>query len=618
MFKVLEFSMQTAIGTVLFSLMLLAATSLHAYDVDENTSDLNILKYSEIFVDKTNTLTIDDLSDEQFLKNSQASLGYGFNADESVWIRFTLKNATNRRLEKTLEYANASVEDIYLYDGKSVQAGGMFHMDKNRKTLTPGFLIVLEPFEKKQIYVRVHSKISTLLVKLRLWKPERFVQHDDTRKMIAFSFFAAMMTLFLYNLMLWVFTRQRVYFYYILYLFGVMFFQANLLGVLQLYLFSPGFTVLVEKASSIHISFLILSIVFFTREFLETKQFGKIDAVFRFYIYTTPFAALLGYDNFAYDLNMVIYFIPLGFFTVFAGFYALYKGVKQARFYVIGWSVVIFSLIVVNLKTIGIVDISNHFAYINEVAFVLEALLFSIALAHKIKILSDEKEKSKNALIEFQRKEQERLRELVNEQTKDLTAALEEKNLLYKELNHRVKNNLQMILSLIRLQIINSGSDATKAALNVTRDRVYSISNLYEVLYLQGENLQLDTLVYFKNIVGNIQTVCTKEVDIVYDVRCDLSVDQLIYCGLILNELVTNAYKYAFKEGKGAIAISLTKQDGRYEIVVQDDGIGLQQEPGPSLGLTIVRTLVEKQLLGEMQIVTHPGVKVIITWSSDK
>lgn len=606
------------IRTLLLTIFVLATHSLYALDVDENSSNINILQHSEIFVDETGELTFEKVERQPFVKNTTEALSYGFDADKRVWVKFTLQNTTDETLEKTVEYANTLVADLYFFDGNKVQTDGRFHIGPNRKTLTPGFKIVLKPFEERTFYLSAHSRLSTLLVELRLWNRDSFIEYDITYKMIEFSFFAAMMTLFVYNFMLWVFTRQKAYLYYILYLFGVMFFQANMLGILQLYLFSPGLTVWVEKASSIHISFLILTIVLFTREFLETKQFKKIDTVLRFYLYTTPIVALLGYDNFLFDLNMIIYYVPLGFFVVFAGFYALYKGVKQARFYVIGWSVVIFTLIIVNLKTIGVVDITAYFPYINEVAFVLEALLFSVALAHKIKILSEEKEKSKNALIAFQQREQERLTELVNEKTKDLTEALEEKSLLYKELNHRVKNNLQMILSLIRLQIINSSSTATKEALNVTRDRVYSIANLYEALYLEDENFKLDALTYFKNIISNIQTVCTKEVKCDYDIQCNLNVDQLIYCGLIINELVTNAYKYAFKEDNGVISITLREENGLYALTVQDNGIGMEQEQEPSLGLTIVSTLVEKQLLGAMQIVPAPGVKVIITWSSGK
>ena len=208
--------------------------------------------------------------------------------------------------------------------------------------------------------------------------------------------------------------------------------------------------------------------------------------------------------------------------------------------------------------------------------------------------------------------------ELVKEKTKELTAAIEEKDLLYKELNHRVKNNLQMILSLIRLQIRKSDSAVTAEALNVTQNRVSSISNLYEVLYLQGEDQPLDTSAYFKNIVSSVQTGCTKDIDVVYDIRCSLNMDRLIYCGLIVNELVTNAYKHAFKDEKGKIAVSLVEHENTYELTVKDNGVGFKQDNRPSLGLTIVRTLVEKQLFGAMQIKSDAGVNATISWSDDK
>ena len=250
-------------------------------------------------------------------------------------------------------------------------------------------------------------------------------------------------------------------------------------------------------------------------------------------------------------------------------------------------------------------------------AFILEALLFSMALAHRINILSEEKSKLDKKLIYFQKEEQERLKTLVNQKTKDLTFALEEKNILYQELNHRVKNNLQMILSLIRLQISKTKSTDTKNELNITKNRINSISHLYEILYLQDNTSQIKTLKYFENIIENIRQNFNKEIQIVYKIEYNLDRDNLVYNGLILNELVTNSFKYAFKN-KGQIEISLYKKEKIIYMIIQDDGVGFEQSYNNSLGLIIVKTLVQKQLYGKIEIDSSSGTKTTISWKDDR
>ena len=94
--------------------------------------------------------------------------------------------------------------------------------------------------------------------------------------------------------------------------------------------------------------------------------------------------------------------------------------------------------------------------------------------------------------------------------------------------------------------------------------------------------------------------------------------EQAIYCGLILNELITNSLKYAFPNGIGNIDISLTQTDNTYSLSISDDGIGYNKDiPSNSLGLILVNTLSEKQLRGMIKIDSNNGVKVIINWSSN-
>ena len=589
--------------------------NLFAIEIDESSSNLNILSKSSIFIDETDSLLKEQVSNETFSKNTKDVLGLGFVPHKALWIRFSLKNSSEKPISKILEYANPTTEDLYFYDGENIIVDGMWHINADRESLHPSFKIYLHPYEEKTFYIKAHSNISTLIANLTLWEPNEFLKYDYGKKTYLFIFFAIISTLLLYNFMLLIFTKDKAYLYYVLYLGSIIFFQLNYLGISQLYLFSNEISIFVAKASMIYISFLILSIILFTREFLYTPQFTRLDRILVAYLYITPVVGLLSYNNFLFNLNIVTLFIPAGILIIYIGFYALAKGVKQARFYVIGWSFVLLSLIFMNLKTVGIFDMSIYFAYINEVAFVLEALLFSIALAHRINILSKEKNEAQRRLRAFEIEEKHRLEALVDERTKDLSFALEEKDILYKELNHRVKNNIQMVLSLIRLQISKTGSKKVKDELTITKDRINSVANLYEVLYFKKSTHKFDTQVYFENIINNMQENITHNITIEYKIDYNVNAHNLIYCGLILNELVTNSFKYAHCS---EVTIYIYKEDDYIYMIVKDDGDGFTKDKKPSLGFNIIETLVKKQLHGELDIYSKVGTMTTIKWRENE
>jgi two-component sensor histidine kinase len=123
----------------------------------------------------------------------------------------------------------------------------------------------------------------------------------------------------------------------------------------------------------------------------------------------------------------------------------------------------------------------------------------------------------------------------------------------------------------------------------------------------------VDTREYFLAIVSNIRSGFDKSVDIDLDIKFNLPLEQMIYCGLILNELVTNSFKYAFREA-GEIKIKLYKEENLVKFIIEDNGVGLKEDSNSSLGLLIVETLVKNQLFGKIKIESKRGVKSIIEW----
>ncbi len=194
-----------------------------------------------------------------------------------------------------------------------------------------------------------------------------------------------------------------------------------------------------------------------------------------------------------------------------------------------------------------------------------------------------------------------------------LITSIKEKEILYQELNHRVKNNLQMILSLVKLQISRTHSEQSKEELLITKNRIDSISSLYESLHLEEQMHQISTLEYLTTIIEKIKPLTSQDIEVIFDVQYNVDQDHLLYVGLILNELATNAFKYAFKK-VGKLHISLYKKDAYVYMIVEDNGIGFEEKIMDSLGITIVKTLVEKQLFGTLNVISNDGTKMTLSW----
>jgi len=439
--------------------------------------------------------------------------------------------------------------------------------------------------------------------------------HNDIVAM--FVFITLITTLFVYNTFLFFFTKDRAYFYYVLYLSSTLIANLTRTDMLQFYLVPKDYLALFTQLIPLIHGLFLLSIILFVREFLQTKKFPKLDAVLRIYLYFTPFIALLRCNEAVVQSPIMLLYIPLFFLLIFVGIYTFYKGHKEAKFYLLGWSFMLLAMVMLPLQKLGYIHMADEIPQLFKVAFLLEVFFFSIALAHKVKILREQHEATQKELIALQHDEQVRLEELVEVKTKDITLLLNQKEILFQELNHRVKNNLQMILSLLKLQIEKTSSLLTKEALQTTKNRISSIANLYENLHLDQNIYHLETQSYFESIVKNIQALNHKPIKVHYDISHNLNETNLFYAGLILNELVTNAYKYAFVHN-GDLTIGLKRRNNVVQMSVTDNGIGFQKKAEDSLGLTIVQTLIEKQLLGSMKIESNEngieGTSISLTW----
>jgi len=195
----------------------------------------------------------------------------------------------------------------------------------------------------------------------------------------------------------------------------------------------------------------------------------------------------------------------------------------------------------------------------------------------------------------------------------ELLRSLHEKETLLKEVRHRVKNNLQVISSLLRMQSnLLKDSDAA-AALKESEQRVVSMALIHERLYGSRHMDRIDFAEYTHTLVGDLFYSYAGTADHVtgrFNITpVLLDVNQAVPCGLILNELVTNALKYAYPPGKcGEVVIDLSETpDGLVTLSVSDEGVGLPAEfdwqNSESMGLPIV-DLLAKQIGGKLSVLS--------------
>jgi two-component sensor histidine kinase/AmiR/NasT family two-component response regulator len=199
-----------------------------------------------------------------------------------------------------------------------------------------------------------------------------------------------------------------------------------------------------------------------------------------------------------------------------------------------------------------------------------------------------------------------------------LTVALKEKEVLIRELYHRTKNNMQVISSLLQLKKAQIQDETLALAFTEMENRIQSMALVHRKLYQSQDLMFLNLGEYLQDLVALVREgylIATGRIEVVLETEdVKATIDTTIPCGLILNELISNAFNHAFPSAeKGRVHIWLKKNgDGIIELGVSDNGVGIgpefDLEQNSRLGLQIIRILGENQLGGKVSFETDQGL----------
>lgn len=242
--------------------------------------------------------------------------------------------------------------------------------------------------------------------------------------------------------------------------------------------------------------------------------------------------------------------------------------------------------------------------------------LLTYSLRNEVKNKTQALEKASKGLSEQVALLQQSEKNLIESQGK-VKASLKEKEVLLRELYHRTKNNMQVIISMISLQVHNIQDENSLTIFKETTNKINAMALVHEKLYQTKDLSRIDLKDYFNDLLNLLQDSyyeMSEKIMIKTDMdKAMVSIDSAIPCGLIINELISNTFKHAYpgdQDGEIQIILKTTKDD-EIEIIVSDDGKGLPSELDyrntKSLGLRTVIALVEQQLSGSIEQIRDRG-----------
>lgn len=214
---------------------------------------------------------------------------------------------------------------------------------------------------------------------------------------------------------------------------------------------------------------------------------------------------------------------------------------------------------------------------------------------------------------------------MLGEELKQSTISLKEKEVLLREIHHRVKNNLQIISSLLNLQAGQIADEETRQQYAVSNERIRAMAMVHEKLYESKDLSGIDFGDYVRSLTHNLNISCNPDAQRIR-LKVDISggplhlkIDHAVPCALILNELVMNGFKHAFpgdREGEMKVTLRLNEREDRRELIVSDNGVGMPENfdanESNSLGLQLVTVLAE-QVDSELIIKREGGTSIMLS-----
>ncbi|MFT7003447.1 MAG: two-component sensor histidine kinase [Sulfurimonas sp.] len=597
---------------------------LHSSVIINNQQNIyNDFKMS-YFSDITSKLTINEISKKKFSNSTNNSFTLGYKKG-NLWFKIELENKSLNE-EFILAMAESFYEEVELYyfnEKWHKQINGLHVKLKDReiKHHITSFNSMVESNRNQIFYLKVNSLFAKF-GNIKIYKKEYFYQDEKLSIDTFYIFtFGVLFIIILFNIFLFISLKEIIYFYYIGYSTFYGLYLLNLTGFL-VYFDASQYVYILQLSSTLLIMFLI----FFSREYLEIKKhLPKVDKAFKYFGLSFAVITVLLYISYPTWNRLMNSMAALAFISLIIVSSVLYfKGDKKSKYYVFA-IVLYFSFVVVYLLMIeGKIEYTSLSRYGYVFASVIESLIFSLMLANRYNEMQQTTIESKNKLIELTTKNQEYLKCEVENRTKEIQSVnlklqllLNERELLLKEVYHRVKNNFQVVISMLWFESKKS-KEHEKEYLDFI-NRIKAMSSIHESLYNSKNLYEINIKEYLHPIILNIQSVYDEKLLEIEIQMVDIIVgfNDAISLGVIVNELLNNSIKHYKGNTKCKVEITFSNKKDENILILKDNGIGFESSKSKNgIGLKLIKEFSSKLLSSSYKFSFEKGTQFILVYKS--
>ncbi len=579
------------------------------------------------FKDTTNKLSLSDVIGQgrkpDFNHPDNLSI---LEYDTNIWFKLYLKNITDENRDWILGAPDFTYITLYSIDENghidTLKAGTL--LPQSMKQIGNGMWelipIKLDKGESKTIYVKAVSNVAL--------KIQRIFQVKDVNNYLVVSnwtnfqqgiFAGFLLMMLLYNLLLFFMTRRKVYLYYNLYIINIL---ISILGLLQyfrnaIYPENPEITNYLGMV--IFLAFIFYYM--FIKEFIDSKNnHKKIDKFLKILVITNILFAVCAYSisfyNHFYYALLSILFLGFNMLTLmYLIVHIFIVGNKIARIFAMGTSfLIVGTFISLGSRLLGISQ--EYILVIFQLSILGEVFIYSVGLSYKFKLQEDEAKIAKDNLIVqlqenelLQTKVTRELEDKVNERTLFITQQKEEIDALYKEVHHRVKNNLAIIIGILEAQVEDESLPEIKTALHSASSRINSMGLIHDLIHSNFSVNSISAKEYILKLTNYIIALGTKSSSMETEIICKsdffVNIKTAVPFGIIVNELLLNSIKHAKRaDGRIVCSIEISKNKNDLFLKYKDNGTSIDEnsiQKQQSVGMYLINTMT-KQLEGSLSI----------------
>jgi two-component sensor histidine kinase len=509
--------------------------------------------------DEKDTLTYEKVKQRRFTHRVDNRFTLGF-LDHPVWFKLNLHNPATTPQHLVFALHEVFYDEVSLFyekDGELLHQKSGVQVDlKQREINNPNahFHITLPPEQTTAYYVKARPFFATF-GQFFLYEPRYYHNRIQQEGFFYTFYLGAVLVISFYNLFLYFYLRNKVYLYYFGYSFCFGLWAGGFFGGMAFYYIPIAYNYNLHVVTPLALLFLML----FSNEVLEVrKHHPRLFKVMEIHHYLLIMAAILivFYDQLAMGFKLGFEFtnVVAGYIFFFYIYFALKQittNNKIAKLYLTAIGVFLISITVLSLMTMGVLPNNFYTRYGFLIGSFLEIILLSLLLAYRIDVLQKNYQQTLKSEITHQTNS-------LNQKNAALACIVSEKDEPLREMFHRVKNNFQILISMLYLEIANEPSKTVTHKIENTISKLQSMAIVHDMLYGKSGEQELETEPFFNKLASHLDATFHLEIENFY-----LESPIIKNLGLIVNELFTNGFKYTLDKQELVISIKLIQQKGK-------------------------------------------------------